>query len=58
MKEKTSVCYQPFTEKILQDTVRATGMKPINIENVVGHSIGISDSYYHPTENDLLQEIL
>ena len=34
------------------------GMKPINIENLMGHSIGISDSYYRPTENDLLQDYL
>jgi integrase len=34
------------------------GMKPINIENLMGHSTGISDSYYRPTENDLLQDYL
>jgi len=34
------------------------GMKPINIENLMGHSVGISDSYYRPTENDLLQDYL
>jgi hypothetical protein len=33
-------------------------MKPINIENLMGHSTGISDSYYRPTENDLLQDYL
>ena len=33
-------------------------MKPINIENMMGHSTGISESYYRPTENDLLQEYL
>jgi hypothetical protein len=33
-------------------------MKPINIENLMGHSTGISDSYYRPTENDLLQDFL
>jgi hypothetical protein len=29
-------------------------MKPINIEKFLSHSTGISDSYYRPTENDLL----
>jgi hypothetical protein len=31
------------------------GMKPINIENLIWDSTGRSDPYYHPTENDLLQ---
>ena len=30
------------------------GMKPINIEKLMGHSVGISDSYYRATENELL----
>jgi hypothetical protein len=34
------------------------GMKSINIEILIGHSIGISDSYYRITENDLLQDYL
>ena len=34
------------------------GMKPINIENLMGHSTGSSDPYYRPTENDLLQDYL
>jgi hypothetical protein len=34
------------------------GMKPINIENLMGHSTGISDAYYRPTENDLLEDYL
>jgi S-adenosylmethionine:tRNA-ribosyltransferase-isomerase (queuine synthetase) len=33
-------------------------MKPINVENLMGHSVGISDLYYRPTENDLLQDYL
>jgi hypothetical protein len=28
------------------------GMKPINIEKLMGHSVGISDSYYRATEKD------
>ena len=33
-------------------------MKPINIETLLSHSTGISDSYYRPTENDLLEDYL
>ena len=32
------------------------GMKPINIEILMGHSTGISDSYYRPTETELLDD--
>ena len=35
-----------------------SGMKSINIEILMGHSIGISDSYYKITENELLTEYL
>jgi hypothetical protein len=34
------------------------GMKSINIEILMGHSIGISDSYYRITESELLEEYL
>lgn len=34
------------------------GMKPINVETLSGRSTGISDSYYRPTESELLQEYL
>lgn len=34
------------------------GMKPINVETLIGHSTGISDSYYRPTEKDLLDDYL
>jgi hypothetical protein len=34
------------------------GMKPINIEKLMNHSIGISDSYYRATENELLEDYL
>jgi hypothetical protein len=33
-------------------------MKPINVETLMGHSIGISDSYYRPTEKELLEDYL
>jgi len=35
-----------------------SGMKSINIEILMGHSIGISDSYYKLTEDELLTEYL
>jgi hypothetical protein len=34
------------------------GMKPINIEKLLSHSIGISNSYYRPTGNELLEDYL
>ena len=33
-------------------------MKPINVEVLMGHSIGISDSYYRPREGELLEDYL
>ena len=35
-----------------------SGMKPINIEMLMNHSVGISDSYYRATENELLDDYL
>lgn len=35
-----------------------SGMKSINIETLMGHSLGISDSYYRATEQDLLEDYL
>ncbi|CAN5281071.1 hypothetical protein BH18THE2_BH18THE2_26500 [soil metagenome] len=34
------------------------GMKPINVETLLNHSTGISDSYYRPRESELLDEYL
>jgi hypothetical protein len=33
-------------------------MKPINIEVLMGHSVGISDSYYKPTQTELMEDYL
>jgi len=33
-------------------------MKPINIEMLMNHSVGISDSYYRATENELFNDYL
>jgi hypothetical protein len=35
-----------------------SGMKPINIEMLMNHSVGISDSYYRATEIELLDDYL
>jgi hypothetical protein len=34
------------------------GMKPINVEKLMNHSVGISDSYYRATENEMLEDYL
>jgi antitoxin component YwqK of YwqJK toxin-antitoxin module len=34
------------------------GMKPINIEKLLSHSTGISDSYYRATEQELLEDYI
>jgi integrase len=44
--------------KYFKTRCELAGMKPINIENLMGHSTGASDPYYRPTENDLLQDYL
>jgi hypothetical protein len=33
-------------------------MKPINVEVLMSHSVGVSDSYYRPLEKELLQDYL
>ena len=33
-------------------------MRPANVEVLMGHSIGVSDSYYRPTEKQLLEDYL
>ena len=35
-----------------------SGMRPINIEKLINHSVGISDSYYRATENEMLEDYL
>jgi integrase len=34
------------------------GMKPINVEIMMGHKVGISDHYYRPREQELLEDYL
>ena len=42
--------------KMFKTRCEIGGMKPINVETLLNHSTGISDSYYRPTENELLSE--
>jgi integrase len=44
--------------KYFKTRCELAGVKPINIENLMGHSTGISDAYYRPSENDLLDDYL
>lgn len=36
----------------------SAGMRSINIETLMGHSLGLSDSYYRPTEEEILNDHL
>jgi integrase len=36
----------------------SAGMRSINIETLMSHSIGLSDSYYRPTEDEILDDYL
>jgi integrase len=44
--------------KFFKTKAEIGGMKPINIETLMGHIVGISDSYYRPTEHELLEDYL
>ena len=33
-------------------------MKPINVEITMGHNIGVSASYYKPTEREVMEDYL
>lgn len=44
--------------KYFKTTAEAAGMKSINVETLIGHSIGVSDSYYRPREDELLKDYL
>ena len=44
--------------KFFKTTAEQSGMKPANVEKLMGHSIGVSDSYYRPTEQELREDYL
>jgi len=47
-------CYR----KWFKTRCEMAGMKPINVEILLSHNIGISNSYYKPTESELLKDYL
>jgi integrase len=44
--------------KFFKTRCELAGMMPINIEILMGHSVGISDSYYRATEDELLDDYM
>jgi hypothetical protein len=44
--------------KFFKTRCELAGMMPINIEILMGHSVGISDSYYRATEKELLDDYI
>lgn len=44
--------------KYFKTRCELAGVKPINIENLMGHSIGICEAYYRPNESELLDDYL
>jgi site-specific recombinase XerC len=44
--------------KFFKTRCEIAGMKSINIENLMNHSIGVSNSYYRPQEKELLDDYL
>ena len=42
--------------QVVQNPLEIAGMKPINIEKLMNHSTGISDSYYRATEQEFLED--
>jgi hypothetical protein len=44
--------------KFFKTRAEHAGMKPINVEIIMGHKVGISDHYYRPREQELLEDYL
>jgi len=44
--------------KYFKTRCELAGVKPINVESLMGHSTGISDAYYRPSETELLDDYL
>ena len=44
--------------KYFKTRCELAGVKPINVENLMGHTTGISDAYYRATESELLDDYL
>lgn len=50
---KTTHSYRKFFKSRAEQI-----MKPLNVELLMGHSSGVSDSYWRPTEKEVLQDYL
>jgi hypothetical protein len=50
---KTTHSYRKFFKSRAEQV-----MKPLNVELLMGHSSGVSDSYWRPTEKEVLQDYL
>ena len=62
-KENGDGCRHEFKmmhgfRKAFKTICENAGMKSINIELLLGHNIGVSGSYYKPTESDILQDYI
>jgi hypothetical protein len=44
--------------KFFKSTAEQSPMKSINVEILMGHNIGVSRSYYHPKESEVLEDYL
>ena|SRR5215831_15713906 len=44
--------------KYFKTIAEQSGMSSINVEILMGHSVGLSDSYYRPTEQSLREDYL
>jgi integrase len=44
--------------KFFQSAATAAGMKPIHVEYLMGHSLGITGHYFRPQEDEVLQDYL
>lgn len=47
-----------FMRKWMKTRCEIAGMKPINVETLLSHSIGVSNSYWRPTPSELLDDYL
>ncbi len=58
MKAKGGMNSKRTTASENDSRCESAGMRSINIEILMGHSIGLSDSYYRPTEEEILKDFL
>jgi integrase len=44
--------------KFFMSTAEQSPMKSINVKYLMGHSLGVEDSYYHPKDSDILEDYM